>query len=275
MEHLQIDDARIEYEVHGSGEPVLLIPLSLVADGLGRPLLNQPELASHYQLIHHHRRGWMGSTRGDAPLTVARMALDAAALLRHLDVKHAHVVGHSLGATVALQLALNEPNLVHSLALLEPPLRIGSAGKESYERIIVPMLNAYRSGDKKSAVEIFSNAVFGPDWKLIVEKTVPGGVDQAVADFDTFILEQPAIDGWQFDDVKAGKIKQPVLSVIGKRSPPLAKKSRELLHSWFTQIEDMDLDTTHLLQIQDPAGMAQGLVEFFIRHPMISSGDLH
>src|SRR5215471_10699996 len=191
MEHLQIDDARIEYAVQGSGEPVLLIPLSVIIDGLGRPLCNQPELVSHYQLIHYHRRGWMGSTRGNAPLTIDRMALDASALLRHLEVKHVHVVGHSIGALVALQLALDEPALVHSLALLEPPFRVGSTGKESYERVIVPMLNAYHSGDKQTAVEIFSDAVFGSDWKLFVEKTVPGGVEQAVADMDTFIEEQP------------------------------------------------------------------------------------
>lgn len=268
MERFQIDDATIEYEVHGSGDPVLLIPLSIIIDGLGRPLFSQPELVSHYRLIHYHRRGWMGSTRGQAPLTIARMALDAAALMRHLNVKRAHVVGHSIGALVALQLALDEPNLVHSLALLEPPLRMGSTGKESFERIIVPMLNAYHSGDKYTAVEIFSNAVFGPDWKLLVEKTVPGGVEQAVAGIDTFIQEQSSIDAWPFDSSEAATIKQPVLSVLGRLSTPLARKSRELLHSWFQQIEDLDLNTTHLLQIQDPRSMAHGLTEFFARHPM-------
>ncbi|HET7639762.1 MAG TPA: alpha/beta hydrolase, partial [Ktedonobacteraceae bacterium] len=234
MEYLHIDDATIEYEVHGSGDPVLLIPLSLIADGLGRPLFSEPELASHYQLIHYHRRGWMGSTRGHSPLTIELMALDAAALLRHLDVKQVHVAGHSIGAIIALQLTLDEPNLVHTLSLLEPPLRMGAAGKDSFERIIVPMLNAYREGDKQKAVEIFSNAVFGPDWKLIIEKIVPGGVDQAVVDFDTFIQEQPAINSWQFDASKAARITQPALSVMGTRSPPLAAKSRELLHSWFS-----------------------------------------
>jgi len=268
MEHFQIDDATIEYEVQGRGDPVLLIPLSVVIDGLARPLFSQQELVSHYRLIHYHRRGWMGSTRGQAPLTIARMALDAAALMRHLNVKRAHVVGHSIGALVALQLALDEPTLVHSLALLEPPLRMGSTGKESFERVIVPMLNAYRLGDKHTAVEIFSNAVFGPGWKLLVEKTVPGGVEQAVAGIDTFIQEQPAIEAWQFDPSEAAAIKQPVLSVLGRLSTPLARKSRELLHSWFQQIEDVDLDTTHLLQIQDPKGMAHGLTEFFVRHPM-------
>ncbi len=268
MDHFRVDDAEIEYEIRGTGEPVLLIPLSLVSDGLGHPLFAQPELASRYRLIHYHRRGWMGSTRGQAPFTIVRMADDAAALLRHLDVKRAHIAGHSIGALVALQLAVDAPELVHSLALLEPPLRSNSGGKEIYERTIVPMLNAYRSGDKRTAVEIFSNAVFGPNWQLIVEHAVPGGVTQAVAGMDTFIQEQPAIDAWQFGPSEAAAIKQPVLSVIGIHSTPLAMKSRELLHSWFPQMEDLDVDATHLLQMQDPKGVARGLAGFFSRHPV-------
>ena len=38
MEHLEIDGAVIEYEVHGEGEPVLLSPVSVIGDGLGRPV---------------------------------------------------------------------------------------------------------------------------------------------------------------------------------------------------------------------------------------------
>jgi len=266
MEHFQVDDAKIEYEVQGTGEPVLLIHLSLIVDGLAHPL--QPELKSRFRLIHYHRRGWMASSRGRATLTIPRLAADAAALLRHLDVKQAHVVGHSMGALVALQLGANDTQLVHSLALLEPPLRFGSIGKESYERVIVPMLNAYHSGDKRTAVEIFSSAVFGANWHFFVDRAVPDGIERAIMDVGTFIEEQPAIDAWQFGSSEAAAIKQPVLSVLGTRSLPLAKKSREMLHSWFPQIEDLDLNTTHLLQIEDPKGMAHGLLEFFARHPI-------
>ncbi len=268
MEQLKVDSAVIEYQVQGSGEPVLLIPVGIVADGLGRPLLAQPELASRYRLIHYHRRGYMGSTLGTEPLTIPAQAADAAALLRHLGVSAAHIVGHSIGALIALQLALDAPEIVHSLALLEPPLRMGSGGQVYYERIIVPMLNAYRSGNKRQALDIFADAVFGPNWPSIVEQAVPGGVEQAVKDLDTFIQEQATIEGWQFGPAQAAAIRQPVLSVLGVRSTPLAKMSRDLLHSWFSQIEDLDLDSTHLLQMQDPRGTARGLAKFFARHPM-------
>jgi hypothetical protein len=68
MDRIRVDDAEIEYEVRGDGEPVLLIPPSVVIDSLAHPLLRQPELAGGYRLIHYHRRGWAGSTLGEGPL---------------------------------------------------------------------------------------------------------------------------------------------------------------------------------------------------------------
>src|SRR5918911_1075859 len=84
VDRLEIDDAELEYEVRGRGEPVLFIAPAGFSDGLARPLFGQPELAANYRLIHYRRRGYMGSTRGQQRLTIARHAADAAALLRHL-----------------------------------------------------------------------------------------------------------------------------------------------------------------------------------------------
>src|SRR5512146_2496551 len=102
MQQLQIDSIVIEYQVQGDGEPVLLIPPSVTFDGLGLPLLAQPMLASRFQLIHYHRRGYLGSTLGSNPLTIALEAGDAAMLLRHLGVSTAHIVGHSIGGLIGL-----------------------------------------------------------------------------------------------------------------------------------------------------------------------------
>jgi pimeloyl-ACP methyl ester carboxylesterase len=272
MEYLHVNNAVIEYQVQGKGEPVLLIPLSLVGDGLGRPLLAQPELAARYQIIQYHRRGYLGSTLGSEPLTGACQAVDASSLLQHLGVKKAHVVGHSFGAQIALQLAVDAPELVHSLALLEPPLRMVPSAKASFERNVFPMMNAYRAGEKRKAVELFSDAVFGPDWQTIVEITVPGGFEQAVQDVDTFIQEQGDFQDWQFSLQDAAAITQPVLSVLGRASfNPYMQEVRLQLHSWFPQIEDCDVLTTHLLQMQDPKGVANCLAGFFSRHPISPS----
>jgi pimeloyl-ACP methyl ester carboxylesterase len=119
LERAKTDRSELEYEVSGRGEPVVFIHGAFIADTF-RPLLAEPSLAGRYRLILYHRRGYAGSSRASEPVSVARQAADCRALLRHLGVERAHVVGHSYGGIVALQLALDTPGVVHSLALLEP-----------------------------------------------------------------------------------------------------------------------------------------------------------
>ncbi len=64
MEIAKVNGVELEYEVVGTGEPVLLIS-PVLADGF-LPLIAEPELASRYQLIRYHKRGWVGSTHTDA-----------------------------------------------------------------------------------------------------------------------------------------------------------------------------------------------------------------
>lgn len=272
MERLQVEDAQIEYEVQGAGEPVLLIPLGLIMDGLGRPLFAQPALAAKHQLIHYHRRGYGESTLGQGPPSIARQAGDAATLLRHLGVSRAHVAGHSIGGLIALQLAVDAPPLVQSLALLEPPPLMVPGGQAQAGQALLPAIMAYRAGNQRAAVDLFAAAVFGPGWQAIVEHTLPGAVEQAVRDADTFFHgDLPAIQEWQFGPEQATPIRQPVLSVLGARStqPQAVQAVRELLRSWFAQLETCDVQATHLLQLQDPPGVARCLAAFFARHPII------
>jgi pimeloyl-ACP methyl ester carboxylesterase len=259
VNRIRVDDAEIAYEVRGNGEPVLLIPLSVIIDGLAHPLFRQAALAGDYRLIHYHRRGWKGSTRGDRPASIARQAADAVALLEHLEIERAHVAGHSYGGVIALQLALDTPELVHSLALLEPALRAEPEGQAHLQRIIGPARERYSSGDKRGFITVFTDGVFGAGWEPIVEGAIPGAVEQAVADADTFLAEQPALLEWKFGPEDAAKINQPVLSVLGIRSAPIFHEGRTVLHSWLPQTEDLNVNTTHMLQIEDPAVVADGL----------------
>ena len=57
MHRVNLDGVNLEYDVQGSGEPVLLIHGSIVADAFF-PLLVEPRLTSHYRVIAYHRRGW-------------------------------------------------------------------------------------------------------------------------------------------------------------------------------------------------------------------------
>ncbi|MEX2237340.1 MAG: alpha/beta hydrolase [Dehalococcoidia bacterium] len=159
MERATVNGVELEYEVKGSGDPLLLIHGAHVAD-LIAPLMSQPALADRCQLIRYHRRGFAGSTHTPPPVSISYQAADAAALLAHVGIERAHIAGHSYGGSIALQLAVERPDLVHSLALLEPALLMVPAG-ESFFQQVGPSIEAHASGEKEKAVGAFLAVVSG------------------------------------------------------------------------------------------------------------------
>lgn len=116
MPFATLNGVRLHYETYGDGSPVLLIS-GLSAPGVNW-LFQVRDLARRHRVITLDNRG-VGESQGpETPLyAIATMAEDAAALLRHLAVGRAHVVGASMGGTIAMELAIRHPALVRSLAL--------------------------------------------------------------------------------------------------------------------------------------------------------------
>ena len=79
-------------------------------------------LTERYQLVRYHRRGYAGSSTVGRSFSITDQATDCAELIRGLGIERAHIVGHSSGGPIALQLALDAPEMVESLVLLEPGL---------------------------------------------------------------------------------------------------------------------------------------------------------
>jgi pimeloyl-ACP methyl ester carboxylesterase len=273
MESVNVNGVELEYEVIGSGEPVLLIS-PVLADGF-LPLLSEPALADRYQLISYHKRGWVGSTYTPPPVSIVDHAADAAALLDRLGVPRAHIAGHSSGAAVAAQLALNHPETVHTLILLELSLLSVPAG-EAFLQQAGPAFEAYATGDPAGAFAIFMSAVSGLDWtvgRAVLEEHLPGAEAQAIRDADTFFgIELPSLTEWTFDTVQAAAIHRPVLSVLGAETQPLWVQVAEFLRSSLPKVEELTIDGVgHLLHIQRPEPVARGMAEFLQRNSMAGS----
>jgi pimeloyl-ACP methyl ester carboxylesterase len=275
MKRAPVQGGQLEYEVRADGEPVLLIHGGVIA-GSYVPIMREPALAS-YRLIRYHRRGYAGSTKHEsgASFSIGRQAADALALLRHLGIGRAHIVGHSYGGVIALQLALDAPQVVHSLTLLEPA-RVGEvpAGKVFGTQTMEPALARYRAGDHAGALDAFMRDVVAPHWKRDLARTIPGGPEQAERDVRTvFEIEMPALGEWNFDKQKARTISQPILHVVGSESLPMFHEIGKVLHSWFPQqVEDLAIPGAahglHQMGGRYSVAVAEGIATFLGRHPI-------
>jgi len=122
MQHFEHDGfslAYIDLQPEAGGEPVLLIHgfasshvVNWVSTGWVKTLND-----AGYRTIAFDNRGHGQSTKSHEPADYepGKMASDAAALLRHLGVKQAHVMGYSMGARIAAFLAIAEPAMVATL----------------------------------------------------------------------------------------------------------------------------------------------------------------
>ena len=103
------------YEVHGEGEPLLLIMgLSLNSKSWFRTL---PVLSEYFKVIVFDNRGTGLSDKPNSPYSIEQMAEDARCVLDAAGVDTAHVYGISMGGMIAQRLALKYPSRVRSLVL--------------------------------------------------------------------------------------------------------------------------------------------------------------
>ena len=271
MQRAGVDGAELEFEVTGAGDPVLLIHGALIAEAYA-PLCAEPALNGRYRLVRYHRRGYAGSSPVTAPFSLAQQAADCHALLEHLGIERAHVVGHSSGGVIALRLALDAPQIVHSLILLEPALLDVPSGAP-VAQTLEPVLEQYGAGNKEGAADNFLRWAIGPEYRAWLDRQIPGAFQQLVADADTFFgVELPSMQEWLFTREDAQRITQPVLGLLGAESAsfwPGWNEVRERLREWLPQTEPFVLaGANHALQERDPRGVADAMAPFLARHPM-------
>ena len=262
----------LEYQVRGSGEPVVFVHAGVFADWFG-PLIDEPALRP-YQLVTYHRIGYAGSSRVAQPTSIADQAAQLHSLLTQLGLRRVHLVGHSSGALIAMQFALDAPGTVQTLTLLEPALPI--AGQASPG--IASAVSQYHAGQRDAAIDRFMRTVAGTDYRAIIERTNPRAFAQAIADAPTFFeYELPAVRAFSFGAGDASRLRVPVLAVIGERSDevsPIWRQRHELLLRWIPGAEAFVLPgATHLLQLQNPREMAQRLATFLARHASLEHRD--
>lgn len=115
MPFVRTNGISMYYEVHGEGEPVVLI------GGLGSQTQSwatqAPLYSANYKVIVFDNRGAGRTDKPDEPYSLEQMAEDTIGLMDALDIERAHVVGKSMGGMIGQWLGIKHPDRVNSLVL--------------------------------------------------------------------------------------------------------------------------------------------------------------
>ena len=274
------DGGFVEYQVGGNpdGEPVLMIHGGGIAASF-LPLMDQPALSDYY-LIRYHRRGFAESTDPSCPFGEEEQAADALAVLDHLNIAKAHVVGHSAGGPPALYLAHNAPERVGSIVLLEGgylPIETMEFAPRIRARIEEKTIECSPADDAQipSAEEFqrrltgtFQN-FFGEDWETEAERLIPGAIDQVRNDelrrerlslqFESRYVAEDFYDA----------IHHPVVDMFGEHGMEGFRRETERnLPNALLNFELWELPGIgHEMQMRWPELVSESIAEWLERHP--------
>jgi pimeloyl-ACP methyl ester carboxylesterase len=234
--HVEVDGAQIYVATFGAGDPVILLHGGM---GNGDHWAHQvPPLAVHHRVIVVDSRGQGRSTRGKAPASYDAMTRDVIAVMDHLKIAKAAIVGWSDGGEIALKLGIHHPDRVTKLFVLGTSYEHGTKPKQS------------------TATFKRYNAKCRTDYAKL--STTPKQYD-GVVKWLLQIWTKPM--GFTKDQLRS--IKAPTLVVHGDHDEIVAHTHAQAMTKLIPNARLVVLEnTSHFALWQDPASFNKALVDF-------------
>ena len=189
-----VNGLEMYYEIHGAGPPlVLLHGAYMTIDMMGSVL---PGLAEVRQVVAVESQGHGRTADIDRPLSYEQMADDTAALLGHLEIEEADVFGYSMGAGIALQMAVRHPTVVRKV--------VAASASYTSDGMHAAVFDMFPS----ITPEMFAGTPMEEEYL----RTAPNP-----GDFPTLVEKLKQLDmtpfAWPEDDIRA--IAAPVMIIVG------------------------------------------------------------
>jgi pimeloyl-ACP methyl ester carboxylesterase len=190
-----VNGLEMYYEVHGTGRPLVLLHgnLSAINVDFGRIL---PSFAKSRQIVAVEQQAHGHTADIDRPLSIRLWAEDTVALLRHLGIEQADLFGYSSGSAVAMQIAIEHPELVGKLVLASASYRLDGLHPGLLDGI--QQLQPEHLAGTPFQEEYARIAPNPDDWPTLISK-----IKQMDAD----------LPEWSPEDIQA--IKAPTLLIVG------------------------------------------------------------
>ena len=160
MPEATINGFRMYYETHGAGHPLVMIHGGLGGgEGCAQMMEHHAaQLSSTYRVVAYDRRA---AGRSETPVdgySIPNYARDLHALLAHLGVERAHILGSSAGGPIAMQFALDHPEMTPSLLLVNTMTYVQESEWEIRQRELDEIKRVEAEQGKDAAVEAGLNS---------------------------------------------------------------------------------------------------------------------
>ena len=259
----------------GKGDPVVFVHGTL--DDYRVWYMEMDTFAINHRVIAYSRRYAYPNKRvinDSADFSVSIHAKDLSGFIKALNLGPVHLVGHSYGAYTALLTTLQNPELVKTLILGEPPvmplLQNVPGGdtiiSQFMNKSILPARKAFQSGNNQKAISAFIGGVIGDT--SFFSKIPPEGREMMMANF--LELRGVAFSKNPFpivtcEDLK--KINVPVLLITGEHTANLFRTIITELDKCLVNKEKAVLPgATHGLEIENPVDFNRIVLEFINKH---------
>lgn len=252
----RVNGVDLYYELHGAGDPVLLI------HGLGSSTRDWdaqvPELARHFLVITFDVRGHGRSGKPNQAYSVKQFATDTAMLLRHLRLGPAHVVGISMGGMIAFQLVVDAPDLVRSLVIVNSgpamPVRTLAQRLMILTRVAIVRIQGMRRMGAVLAPRLLPKPEHAPLRAAFIERW-------AANDPRAYLSALKGLVNWGVME-QLGAIDCPVLVLTADQDyTPIAIKQAYAAMLKDAQVVVID-DARHFLPIERPEAFNAALLAF-------------
>jgi pimeloyl-ACP methyl ester carboxylesterase len=225
MPNASINGVQIAYDISGTGDvPMILVHGSWTSRRSWASLVEA--LAESFRVVTYDRRGHSESGGATGQGSIRDDVSDLAGLIQYLELAPAWVTANSFGATIALRLAGEHPELLRGLIAHEPPCfgavakdPAGSQMLDEFKTRGQSVAELIAAGDHVHAAQQFIDDVaLGPgSWQQLPEQEQKILVSNA----ETFVDELQDPEALDFDPEWISRFSRPLLLTMGEQSPPI------------------------------------------------------
>jgi pimeloyl-ACP methyl ester carboxylesterase len=258
MPTIAVNDIPLYYERTGQGPAMLFVhgmcgDAEVWADQAHR-------FSSDHTCVRYDRRGHTRSGRGDAPISDALHADDAAGLIEALDLAPCLLVGSSGGAAIGVEVAMRHGHLLSGAVFSEPPLFClePQIGRALLCELAPRLEEAMTTDGPVAALDVFFSFVCPGLWSAIDEERKDRY--RANADIGFTDLRSPSLDATAAD---LASVATPALVLAGDRSHPSLRALAHRLAAALPDARFVELEACgHVTYAEQPGAFARAVSVF-------------